>query len=61
MHPKMMIALGNEVERERQNEWLLRLRWHALADRGQGSDQPRAGNSGVRRPVAGLSPRPRLS
>jgi len=62
MHPMMMMALANEVERERQNERRkLQVRSQVLADPGQGSNGARAASGLGRRLVAGISLWPRLS
>jgi hypothetical protein len=61
MHPKMMIALANEVERDRQREReQVERRSLARADRSAGS--PGFGSaSPFARLIAGISLRPRLS
>jgi hypothetical protein len=62
MHPKMMIALANEVERERRDErQKLHVRSQVLADPRRGSNSARVARGLARRLVAGISLRPRLS
>ena len=62
MHPKMMIALAHEVERDRLNErHKLQLRSQALVDCSQDSSRGRTTNGLVRRLLAGISVRPGLS
>jgi hypothetical protein len=62
MHPKMMIALANEVQRSRESErQRVELRSLALAYRAHGSEGPHAVSAFARRLLAGISLRPRLS
>ena len=62
MHPKMMIALATEVERDRQHERRqLERRSLAQAARGLGPDGSVAASAFARRLVAGISLRPRVS
>jgi hypothetical protein len=62
MHPKMMIAAANEVQRDRESErqWV-QLRSLALANRARGFDGSRAASGFARRLLDGISLRPRLS
>jgi hypothetical protein len=61
MHPKMMIALANEVERDRQQEQTIARR--SLADAGRRASSDRAWSASVLagRLAVGLGLRPRLS
>ncbi len=61
MHP-MMMALANEVEREREQERQnLQMRSLVLADPSRGSNSPRATSVLARRLIAGISLRLRVS
>jgi hypothetical protein len=62
MHPKMMIAVANEVERQHQNERrTLQLRAQVRADRSQAPSREGAMAGLARRMLAGIGLRPRLS
>ncbi len=62
MHPKMMIALANEVQRNRESErQRVHLRSLAFANRAQGFDGSHAASGFARRLLAGISLRPGLS
>jgi hypothetical protein len=62
MHPKMMIAVANEVQRDRESElqrvWLRSL---AVAHRAHGFNGLPAASRLARRLPGGISLRPRLS
>jgi hypothetical protein len=62
MHPKMLIALANEVQRDRESDlqrvWLRSL---AVADRTQSFERSLAASGFARRLLDGISVRPRLS
>jgi hypothetical protein len=58
MHPKMMMALADEVESERQR---LQRRLSARPDGCQDSKRLRARAASARRLIAGRSLRPRVS
>jgi hypothetical protein len=60
MHPKMMIALANEVQRNRESELQgVRLRSVAVADRPPGLERSLAASGFARRLLDGISVRPR--
>ena len=62
MHPRMIMAVAREVERERQRErHNVELRSLALADRAEGFGGSPAAGGFARRLVAGISMRPGLS
>jgi hypothetical protein len=62
MHPKMIMAVAREVERERQRDrHTVQLQSLALANRAQGFDGSRARSGFARRLLAGISLRARLS
>jgi hypothetical protein len=62
MHPKMIIALANEVQRDRECErHKVHLRSLAVANRGHGVDRSSAAGTVARRLFAGISLRPRPS
>lgn len=62
MHPKMMIALANEIQRDRESELQrVRLRSLVVANRAPGFNRSSAASGLVRRRLAGISLRPRLS
>jgi len=62
MHPKMMIALATEVQRDRESErQRVELRSLARANRAQGFDGSHAASGFARRLLAGTSLRSRLS
>jgi hypothetical protein len=62
MHPRMMMALANEVERERHHErQKLHIRSQVLAHARRGSRGAGAASALARRLIAGASLRPRLS
>ncbi len=62
MHPKMIMAVAREVERERQRDWhTVQLRSLALENRAQGFDGSHAASGFAQRLLAGISLRPRLS
>ncbi len=62
MHPKIMIALADEVQRSRESErQRVELRSQALAYRVHGSEGSRAASGFARRLLAGISLQPRLS
>jgi hypothetical protein len=58
MHPMMITALANEVERERQRN---RARHEAFAVRSQDLNAAHGGGMLVRRLLGGISLRPRTS
>lgn len=62
MHPKMMIALANEVERDRQHE-RQKIGRRSLADAGRSAGSDRAWSASVlaERLVVSLGLRPRFS
>jgi hypothetical protein len=62
MHPMMIMAAAQEVERERQHDrHEVQLRSLALASHAQGFEDSHAASGFARRLVAGISLRPRLS
>jgi len=62
MHPKMMIALADEVQRDRESErQRVQLRSLALPNRVQGFHGSHATSGFARGSLAGTSLRPRLS
>ena len=62
MRPKMMIALGHEVERDGQRErQQVKRRWLARVGRSEGSSGSAATSAFARRLVAAFSLRPGLS
>ncbi len=57
MHPMMIMAVGREVETERQRDrHTVQLRSLALANRAQGLDGSHAALGFARRLLAGISP-----
>lgn len=62
MHPKMMIAVANEVQgnRESERQWV-QLRSLALANRAEGVDSSPAAGGFARGLLVGIGLRPRLS
>ena len=61
MHPKMMIALANEVHRDRETERQQLQRSLAVEKRANGHDGSSASRGVARWLLAGISLRPRLS
>jgi hypothetical protein len=62
MHPKLIIALANEVQRDRESErHKVHLRSLAVTNRGHGFDSPSAAGGVARRLFAGISLQPRVS
>jgi hypothetical protein len=62
MHPKMLMAVAREVERERQRDrHTVQPRSLALANRAPGFDGSHAASGFARRWLAGISLRSRLS
>lgn len=62
MHPTMMMALANEVQRERHSErQKLQVRSQVTAGPSQVSNSARAASGLARRLTAGISLWPRLS
>ncbi len=61
MHPKMMIALANEVQRDRESEREATRVLSAAARRAEGLDGSYSTSRVARRLLGGISLRPRLS
>jgi hypothetical protein len=62
MHPTMIMAVGREVERERQcDRHEVQLRSLAFADCAEGFEGSRSASGFARRLLSGISLRPRIS
>ena len=60
MHPTLIIALANEIQRDRESE-RQRVQLRSLANRAHGFAGAAAASGFARRLLAGISLRPRLS